>query len=106
MRSSKAVDIRTDHTACYRARMSILVVSNFLSAAGRNRAYSEDLADHLESRGHCIVRTSSEPGRLRRIIDMIQTTWRRRRDYRIALVDVFSGLSFVWACENTVTIFA
>ena len=78
-------------------RVSVLVVANFLSAKGLNRGYSEELADRLEARGHRVVRTSSEIGRARRLLDMLATAWRRRRDYAVALVDVFSGPSFVWA---------
>jgi glycosyltransferase involved in cell wall biosynthesis len=77
--------------------VSILVVANFLSAKGLNRGYSEELADRLEARGHRVVRTSSEVGRLRRLFDMVATAWRRRDDYQVALIDVFSGPSFVWA---------
>ncbi|HEY4176147.1 MAG TPA: glycosyltransferase family 4 protein [Kofleriaceae bacterium] len=77
--------------------MSILVVSNFLSSKGHNRAYSEDLADRLDARGQPVIRTSSEIGRVRRLVDMLTTAFRRRRDYGFALIDVFSGPAFVWA---------
>ena len=77
--------------------MSVLLVANFLSVNGLNRGYSEELADRLEARGRRVVRTSSEIGRVRRLLDMITTVWRRRRDYRVALIDVFSGPSFLWA---------
>ena len=77
--------------------VSVLVVANFLSVKGFNRGYSEELAARLEARGRCVVRTSSEVGRARRLIDMITTVWRRRHDYTVALIDVFSGPSFVWA---------
>lgn len=77
--------------------MSVLLVANFLSVNGLNRGYSEELADRLEAGGRHVVRTSSEVGRVRRLLDMVATVWRRRRDYRVALIDVFSGPSFVWA---------
>lgn len=76
---------------------SVLIVANFLSANGLNRGYAEELADRLDARGHHVVRTSSHVGRGRRLLDMLATTWRRRRDYEVALIDVFSGPSFVWA---------
>lgn len=78
-------------------RVSVLLVANFLSVTGGNRGYSEELADRLEARGRRIVRTSSEVGRARRLLDMVTTVWRRRHDYEVALIDVFSGASFIWA---------
>jgi glycosyltransferase involved in cell wall biosynthesis len=77
--------------------VSVLLVANFLSVNGLNRGYSEELADRLEAGGRRVVRTSSEVGRVRRMLDMLATVWRRRRDYEVALIDVFSGPSFVWA---------
>jgi glycosyltransferase involved in cell wall biosynthesis len=77
--------------------VSVLLVSNFLSSAGLNRGYSEELADRLEARGVAVVRTSSQPGRARRLADMLRTVWQRRREFQVAVVDVFSGPSFVWA---------
>jgi glycosyltransferase involved in cell wall biosynthesis len=77
--------------------VSVLLVANFLSVNGLNRGYSEELADRLEARGRRVVRTSSEVGRARRLLDMVTTVWRRRHYYDVALIDVFSGPSFVWA---------
>lgn len=76
---------------------SVLLVANFVSVHGLNRGYTEELADRLERRGHRVTRTSSELGRARRLLDMLATTFRRRHDYQVAVIDVFSGPSFVWA---------
>jgi glycosyltransferase involved in cell wall biosynthesis len=75
----------------------VLFVSNFLSSASLNRGYSEELADRMEARAWRITRTSSRPGKVARLADMLQTAWRRRHDYGVAHVDVFSGAAFVWA---------
>ena len=68
-----------------------------MSGSGLNRGYSEELADRLENRGRRVTRTSSELTRARRLYDMVATTLRRRHDYEVAVIDVFSGPSFVWA---------
>jgi glycosyltransferase involved in cell wall biosynthesis len=79
------------------ARKAILIVGNFLSSAGGNRGVCEDLANHLESNGWFVVRTSRRRFRPSRLVDMAVTPWRRRRAYSVAQVDVYSGPSFRWA---------
>ena len=37
------------------------------------------------------------PNRILRLLDMVTTVWIRRTDYDVAIVDVFSGPSFLWA---------
>lgn len=75
----------------------ILFVGNFLSGTTLNRSYAEDLSDRMEARGWPVIRTSTRPGRIARLADMLSTAWKRRHDYAVAQVDVFSGPSFVWA---------
>ena len=74
-----------------------LFVGNFLSASLGNRGVCEDLADGLRQRGWRLVTASSQPGRVARLADMLATSWRKRRSYAVAHVDVFSGPSFLWA---------
>lgn len=74
----------------------LLYVSNFLSAT-HNRSYCEDLTARLEAHGWEITRTSSQANRALRLLDMVRTVWTRRRTYRIAAVDLFSGAAFLWA---------
>ena len=76
---------------------SILFVGNFLTSAGINRAYSEELSNRLAARGWDVLRTSSHLPRASRLADMLATTWNHRADYAVAHVDVFSGPAFVWA---------
>lgn len=75
----------------------VLLVGNFLSAHARNRAVCEDLAARLAASGWPILTTSAEPDRLPRLLDMVTTVCRRRNEYVVAHVDVFSGPAFVWA---------
>lgn len=76
---------------------SILLVGNFLSSWGLSRSVGEDLAERLLAAQWHVLTTSSKPGRIVRLLDMAITTWRRKHEYEVAQVDVFSGPSFLWA---------
>ncbi|MGH9766394.1 MAG: glycosyltransferase family 4 protein [Blastocatellia bacterium] len=75
----------------------ILIVGNLLSATLGVRSVSEDLAARLSSAGWNVLTTSESRGRLPRLLDMVMTVWRRRREYDVANVEVFSGPAFCWA---------
>jgi glycosyltransferase involved in cell wall biosynthesis len=76
---------------------SVLIAGNFLSASGGNRGVCEDLAERLERRGWRVIAASRCAGRYQRAADILSTAWRRRRDYAIAQIDLFSGPAFFWA---------
>jgi glycosyltransferase involved in cell wall biosynthesis len=57
----------------------------------------EDLAAELARLGWQVSTTSDKAGRLSRLIDMLGTVWRKRHDYAVAQVDVYSGAAFRWA---------
>jgi glycosyltransferase involved in cell wall biosynthesis len=73
------------------------VVGNFVSRWDPYRGVCEDLAERLAGRGWAVVTASSRPAKLPRLLDMVGTAWRRRHDYDVAQVDVFSGPAFLWA---------
>ena len=75
----------------------LLMIGNFLSGARGTRGVCEELATRLSAAGWRVVTTSSRSGRVARLVDMLGTVFRRRRDYRIAQVDVYSGAAFLWA---------
>ena len=75
----------------------ILMVGNFLSQSRGPRSYCEDLSKHLTRNGWNVITTSSKNERLSRLLDMLSTAWHARSAYWVAQVDVFSGLSFIWA---------
>jgi len=79
------------------ARPPVLIVGNFLSHSTGTRGVCEDLAERLARRGWRVLTTSDRPGRTARLCNMVATCWRRRADYRVAQVDVFSGPAFLWA---------
>jgi len=75
----------------------VLLVGNFLSESIGTRFVCEDLADRLAASGWSVVTTSDKRSRLPRLLDMISTVLRRRNDYSVAQIDIFSGMAFLWA---------
>lgn len=86
-------------TSCGPAPMTprVLFVGNFLSSSRASLTVGEALASRLSSAGWTTLTTSGKRPRLARIADMVSTVWRRRADYDVAVVDVYSGAAFVWA---------
>jgi len=76
---------------------SILIVGNFLSASLGTRSVCEDFAERLIEAGWNVITTSSKMRRMERVLDMFGTVWSSRHQYRLASIDVFSGLAFIWA---------
>lgn len=75
----------------------LLLIGNFLSSSLGTRFVSEDLASRLEAGGWNVQTTSTKRPRLRRLLDFVATPWRLRATYDVANVEVYSGLSFLWA---------
>ncbi|WP_322509697.1 glycosyltransferase family 4 protein [Anaerolinea sp.] len=75
----------------------LLIVGNFLSRHGLGRAVGEDLSERLHARGWQVITTSHQRSRALRLADMLTTVLARRKQYRLALVDVYSGAAFLWA---------
>ncbi len=77
--------------------MAVLLIGNFLSRTKGTYSVCEDLADHLRDAGWDVLTVSKIPYRLPRFIDMLTTVWRKRDEYEVAQVDVYSGRAFLWA---------
>ncbi len=75
----------------------VLVIGNFLSQHVATRSVAEELAERLATAGWTVTTASDARSGPARLFDIQQTVWRRRRDYDVAQVDVFSGGAFVWA---------
>ncbi len=75
----------------------LLLIGNFLTESIGTRHVSEDLAVRLRQRGWRLITASTHRGRVRRAIDMLLTTMRRRKEYEVAHIEVYSGLAFGWA---------
>jgi glycosyltransferase involved in cell wall biosynthesis len=76
---------------------TVLLIGNFLSAMNRGRGVCEDLAVRLTDADWRVLTASSKTTRFGRLSDMLQIAWRRRRQYRVASVEVYSGRAFRWA---------
>ena len=74
----------------------VLLVSNFLSDS-RTPCVAEALAVRLRARHWSVLTTSSQQNKALRLLDMVQTIWRRRHEYDVAQVDVYGTLAFVFA---------
>jgi len=75
-----------------------LLVGNFLrSSRPGSCTICELLAERLAATGWTVLTTSAKSARFSRLADMLTTVWRRRREYAVAQVDVYSGPSFIWA---------
>lgn len=75
----------------------VLFAGNFQSGPGGALSVCEDLSNRLARRGWPIITVSRRQNRAGKLADMVSTAWRRRADYRVAQIDVFSGAAFVWA---------
>ncbi len=79
------------------AHPAVLLVDNFLAAAGQNPSPTALLAARLTAAGWSVRTTSHHANRLLRLADMVSTVWRQRRHYAVAAVAVYSGPAFFWA---------
>jgi len=74
-----------------------LIIGNQSSQMGGGLAVCEELETRLPELGWTIYLASRQRGRVRKMLDMVWTTIQYCQQYEIALIEVFSGPSFVWA---------
>lgn len=79
------------------SRPGLLFVGNFLSKSRGRSTVCDALSTRLRAAGWNVLTTSTRERKLERLADMVTTAWRRRRDYEVAHIDVFSGHAFLWA---------
>lgn len=75
----------------------VLLIGNFLSGHDGRRTYSEDLAARLEAAGAGVLRASKLMFKPARMADMVGAALGARGEYRVAVIDVYSGQAFLWA---------
>lgn len=76
---------------------SVLILANMLSRTHGTRGVGEELACILEAQGWSVKAASSRRGRVIRLLDMLISIWRWRREYAVVYLEVYSGLAFLWA---------
>jgi glycosyltransferase involved in cell wall biosynthesis len=74
-----------------------LFVGSFMPSAALERYPSADLATRLSALGWTTLLTARREGRFARLADMLWTLYRKRADFDLAVVDVFSGKAFFLA---------
>jgi glycosyltransferase involved in cell wall biosynthesis len=79
------------------AKTQILLIGNFLSSKGGNHTMAEEMAEHLKTTGYSVITASSQRFRLFRLLDMVFTSWGRKKEYQVAYVELYSGPAFLWA---------
>ena len=77
---------------------SALFIGAFLPLSQGTRGISEDLSIRMASTGWQVLITSRRSGRVSRLVDMLRTCWQRRRQYKVAIVDLYSGPAF-WGAK-------
>lgn len=77
--------------------MRLLLIGNYLTGPGYNQNTWQDLASRLREAGYDVRTTSNRETKVLRLLAMLTTIWRHRKEYDIAQVDVFSGTAFIWA---------
>ena len=77
--------------------IGVQIVGNFLTDSVGTYPVCQDLADRLKQTGWRVITTSRKLNRLARLKDMVATVYRKRKQYEVAQVDVYSGLAFFWA---------
>lgn len=73
----------------------VFLAANFLSAEGGSRSVVEDLCDRLRREGYEVLTASPYRGGLRRGAHILLTAVRRRREYDLAVIDLYSGRAFL-----------
>lgn len=75
----------------------MLVVGSFLPGFGLERYAGGNLAVEIKRTGGQVITASHCRSRALRLADMLSTAYRRRSDFDVAHVTVFSGLAFIYA---------
>lgn len=75
----------------------ILLISNLFSVGSSYGGVCKELALKLSENNWRVITTSAVSNRYLRPVDMLYTIWRKRDEFLVAQVDVFSGPAFRWA---------
>jgi len=78
-------------------KKSLLIISVFHPLSTGSYGVCKDLAYELSRNGWAVITTSDKEDRFQRLRDIFMTVIKRRNDYQIAQVDVYSDMAFIWA---------
>ena len=81
---------------------SVLMIGNYLPSPKYNKNVWHFLAERLQSNGWTVLTVSSKENKLLRLLDMLWTPISKRKAYRVAQVDVFSGQAFYFALLSAI----
>ena len=73
------------------------MIGNYLSTQKWNKNIWHYLAERLSEVGWNVITTSSKENQILRMLDMLWTIWRERKNTTLAQIDVFSGRAFIFA---------
>jgi glycosyltransferase involved in cell wall biosynthesis len=76
---------------------AVLFIGYFLSGFSHGRCVCEDLSAQFQTRGYKVIRTSYKTNRYFRVLDILITIIRKRKEYQVASVEVYNGFAFIWA---------
>lgn len=79
------------------SKPGVIMIGNHLPASSGNINVWHYLAERLRRNGWQIITTSAKTNKARRLLDMLFSEWRRRKNYSLAQIDVFSGQAFIFA---------
>lgn len=79
----------------------LFMATNLLTARVGNRAVMEDLSERLRTRGYRAIAVSRRPNWVERACEQLTSAILRRRQYDVAIVDLYSYDAFLWG--ETVT---
>jgi len=76
---------------------SLLLIGNHLSNSNLNPTVIEELGKKLEEFGWGVISSSQQKKKIFRFLDMLLTTLIKKNSYQLGLIEVYSGLAFIWA---------
>jgi len=83
---------------------AVLFIGNHLSFSKSNVSATEELEIRLQERNWKILSTSNKKNKILRIIDILSTIIIKKDVYDLVIINVYSGLAFLWAYLSGLTL--
>jgi glycosyltransferase involved in cell wall biosynthesis len=75
----------------------LFLVGYFSKSIFNSKSVSQEMAERLLKCGWQIFTSSHKRNPLARLVDMMWSAWKFRKEYSVAHIDVYSNRSFIWA---------